>query len=129
MFYKGKFNAVDQKIFLFCFFSQIQGGHCYSVRDRFVKDSDHEENESNDEDIEDDFEDEETKDEFDKEGVKDNSYVTFRFTVLKLEWCTPDGRKFKYKWVQVDSLSDQALFVGDNSLVFFVFVKLQWMQS
>ena len=41
------------------FFSQIQGGHCYSVRDRFVKDSDHEENESNDEDIEDDFEDSE----------------------------------------------------------------------
>ena len=98
-------------------FSQIQGGNCYSVRDSFVKDSDHEENESNDEDIEDDFEDEETKDEFDK-GIKDNSYVTFRFTVLKLERCTPEGSKFKYKWVKVDSLSDQALFVGDNSLVF-----------
>ena len=116
MFYKGKFNVVDQEIFCFLF-SQIQGGNCYSVRDSFVKDSDHEENESNDEDIEDDFEDEETKDEFDK-GIKDNSYVTFRFTVLKLERCTPKGSKFKYKWVKVDSLSDQALFVGDNSLVF-----------
>ena len=118
MFYKGKFNAVDQEIFFHIYFSQIQGGHCYSIRDSFVKDSDHEENESYDEDIEDDFEDEETKDEFDKEGIKDNSYVTFRFTVLKLERCTPEGSKFKYKWVKVDSLSDQALFVGDNSLVF-----------
>ncbi|KAL4600954.1 hypothetical protein ACB092_11G237200 [Castanea dentata] len=55
-------------------------------------------------------------DEFKEECYNEaNPYVTIGFIVQKLERCHQGGSKFKYKWVKVDSLGDQALFVGDNS--------------
>ncbi|KAL4600936.1 hypothetical protein ACB092_11G235900 [Castanea dentata] len=56
--------------------------------------------------------------EFIKDESKDeNLYVTLGFTVLKLECSTEVKNKNEYKWVNVDSLGDQALFVGGNSSV------------
>uniref|UniRef100_A0A7N2LBQ0 KIB1-4 beta-propeller domain-containing protein n=1 Tax=Quercus lobata TaxID=97700 RepID=A0A7N2LBQ0_QUELO len=52
-----------------------------------------------------------------EEYINDNAYLTIGFTVLKLKRCTQAGSKYRYKWVKVHSLGDQALFVGDNSSV------------
>ena len=56
-------------------------------------------------------------DESDDEGFDENVnlYVTIGFTIKRLKRCTQQGSKFKYKWMKVDSLGDQALFVGDSS--------------
>ncbi|KAK4592012.1 hypothetical protein RGQ29_016475 [Quercus rubra] len=82
----------------------------------------------------------EGEDEDEEEKINDNAYVTIGFTILKLECSTKVRSKYKYKWVKarlhghaifgvvsvsdtcrtperVDSLGDQALFVGDNSSV------------
>ena len=116
----------------------------FSYEEDSDSDSDYSESESSDEDSEDDFEnedseddfesedsenvvededsenaveDEDSKDESDEEGFdkNDNPYVTIGFTVQKLKRCTQEGSIFKYKWVKVDSLGDQALFVGNSS--------------
>ena len=116
----------------------------FSYEEDSESDSDYSESESSDEDSEDDFdnedseddfesedsenvvededsenavEDEDSKDESDEEGFdkNDNPYVTIGFTVQKLKRCTQEGSIFKYKWVKVDSLGDQALFVGNSS--------------
>ena len=50
-----------------------------------------------------------------EELIEDNPIVTIGFTIVKLEWSTEVRSKDEYKWVNVDSLGDQALFVGDNS--------------
>ena len=56
-------------------------------------------------------------DESDDEGFDENVnlYVKIGFTIKRLKRCTQQGSKFKYKWMKVDSLGDQALFVGDSS--------------
>jgi hypothetical protein len=104
--------------------SRFRGGHFYSKFYSFEEEFDCKENESNDEDPKDDFEDENSQDDVEDEGTKDESdrkdindkpYVTIRFKVQKLERCTQEGSEFKYKWVKVDSLGDQILFVGDSS--------------
>uniref|UniRef100_A0A2N9G123 Uncharacterized protein n=1 Tax=Fagus sylvatica TaxID=28930 RepID=A0A2N9G123_FAGSY len=106
--------------------SRFRGGHFYSKFYSFEEEFDYKENESNDEDPKDDFEDENSQDDVEDEGTKDESdrkdindkpYVTIRFKVQKLERCTQEGSEFKYKWVKVDSLGDQTLFVGDSSSV------------
>ncbi|KAF3955653.1 hypothetical protein CMV_019154 [Castanea mollissima] len=122
------------------FVTRFRGGKFYSrLNDySYEEDSDSDTDsgsESSDEDSEDDFEnedpenvvededsenaveDEDSKDESDEEGFakNDNPYVTIGFTVHKLTRCTQEGSIFKYKWVKVDSLGDQALFVGNSS--------------
>ena len=57
------------------------------------------------------------EDEDQEEEIDDDPYVTIGFTVLKLKRCTQAGSKYKYKYVEVHSLGDRALFVGDNSSV------------
>ena len=52
-----------------------------------------------------------------EEYINDNAYLTIGFTVLRLKRCTQAGSKYRYKWVKVHCLGDQALFVGDNSSV------------
>ena len=115
--------------------TRYRGGHIYSEHNDYYdrsydsdSNSDSGENESSDEDDienedfeddvenEDDVEDEDPMDESEEERYNEaNPYVTIGFLVQKLERCHQGGSKFKYKWVKVDSLGDQALFVGDNS--------------
>ncbi|KAK7832292.1 putative f-box protein [Quercus suber] len=92
--------------------SRFRGGHFFL------------EDDTEDEDSEDDIEDEnihesegEGEGEDEEEKINDNPYVTIGFTILKLECSTKVRSKYKYKWGKVDSLGDQALFVGDNSSV------------
>ncbi|XP_023881403.1 uncharacterized protein LOC136062141 [Quercus suber] len=109
--------------------TRYRGGHIYSEHnDNYDQsydsdsDADSRQNESSDEDdienedFEDDVEDEDPMDESEEERYNEaNPYVTIGFIVQKLERCHQGGSKFKYKWVKVYSLGDQALFVGDNS--------------
>ncbi|XP_030963444.1 putative F-box protein At5g55150 [Quercus lobata] len=115
--------------------TRYRGGHIYSEHNDYYdrsydsdSDSDSGQNESSDEDDienddfedyvenEDDVEDEDPMDESEEERYNEASpYVTIGFIVQKLERCHQGGSKFKYKWMKVDSLGDQALFVGDNS--------------
>ena len=115
--------------------SRMRGGLSYLGGDR-----NYEENEFNNEDSKDDtededaFEEESEEEEEEEEGggggggggreggkeeeyINDNAYLTIGFTVQKLKRCTQAGSKYRYKWVKVHSLGDQALFVGDNSSV------------
>ncbi|KAL4600932.1 hypothetical protein ACB092_11G235500 [Castanea dentata] len=52
-----------------------------------------------------------------EELIEDNPIVTIGFTIVKLECSTEVGSEDEYKWVNVDGLGDQALFVGGNSSV------------
>ena len=74
--------------------SRIQGGTHYQDNE-FINDDSEDEDESEDE----------------------NPYVTLGFIVLKLECSNEVKNKNEYEWVNVDSLGDQALFVGGNSSV------------
>ena len=69
-------------------------------------------------------------DESDDEGFDENVnlYVTIGFTIKRLKRCTQQGSKFKYKWVKVDSLGDQALFVGDSSSLSLTALSLNGMK-
>nr|POE57931.1 f-box protein [Quercus suber] len=50
-----------------------------------------------------------------QEIIYEIPYVTTGFKILKLESSSEVKSKNEYDWVNVDSLGDQALFVGDNS--------------
>ena len=111
--------------------TRYRGGHVYSEHNEYYErcydsnfdsdsnsnfDADSRQNESSDgDDIEneDDVEDKDPMDESEEEHFNEaNPYVKIGFIVQKLERCHQGGSKFKYKWVKVDSLGDQAFFWG-----------------
>ena len=52
-----------------------------------------------------------------EDDMDETPYMTTGFTILKLECSIEVKGKNEYKWVNVDSLGDQALFLGCNSSV------------
>ncbi|KAL4600916.1 hypothetical protein ACB092_11G234300 [Castanea dentata] len=52
-----------------------------------------------------------------EELIDDYPIVTIGFTIVKLECSTEVGSEDEYKWVNIDGLGDQVLFVGGNSSV------------
>ena len=55
--------------------------------------------------------------------------MTLGFIVLKLECSNEVENKNEYEWVNVDSLGDQALFVGGNSSVSLSASSFNGLQS
>ncbi|XP_065621509.1 putative F-box protein At3g25750 [Quercus suber] len=119
--YKGKFCAVNNHGNVFV--CHIDGDIVFTVCITFCKEP--EDYEIEDVNVhEDEFEQEQEQEqdqdqeqlrELGQEHIYEIPYVTTGFKVLKLECSTEVKSKNEYDWVNVDSLGDQALFVGDNS--------------
>nr|XP_023882431.1 putative F-box protein At5g55150 [Quercus suber] len=97
--------------------SRFRGGHFFLEDDTEDEDSEDDIEDENIHESESEGEGEDEEDEDEEEKINDNPYVTIGFTILKLECSTKVRSKYKYKWVKVDSLGGQTLFVGDNSSV------------
>ena len=99
--------------------SRIRVGTLYDTDNDFEGDNEdvnfHEDESEEEED--DDDQDQDQFRELGQECMFEIPYVTTGFKILKLQCSAEVKSKTEYEWVNVDSLGDQALFLGGNSSV------------